>query len=86
MDTLSTNIMYYAVMFFAAALVVIAFIRLIKDLREDAPIGKALLALAGVILGAALVIWASRDFKGNQVLVDIVGNWIIDFFTVPHGG
>jgi membrane protease YdiL (CAAX protease family) len=86
MNTLVGNIIYLAVLAFCAALVVFGLIRVVKVLKDGDPPGQAILAVAAVILGAAIVIWAARDFRGDQILITTIGNWIIQFLTEPMGG
>jgi len=49
-------------------------------------IGEVLLSLAGVLLGAGLVIWAATDFNGEKLIITTVGSWIRTILTEPIGG
>ncbi|HAI62656.1 TPA: hypothetical protein DCL89_00300 [candidate division WWE3 bacterium] len=71
---------------FAAFLVIFGMVKLIKVLKGDAEIGPVLLSIAGVLVGAGLVIWAATDFKGDRIIITTVGSWITTILTEPLGG
>ncbi|KKS03617.1 MAG: hypothetical protein UU64_C0002G0040 [candidate division WWE3 bacterium GW2011_GWF2_41_45] len=86
MNTFVDNLVYLGVLVFAAFLVIFGMVKLIKVLKGDAEIGPVLLSIAGVLVGAGLVIWAATDFKGDRIIITTVGSWITTILTEPLGG
>ena len=86
MKTLVNNLIYLGILAFAAFLVIFGLVKLVKVLKGEAQIGEVLLSLAGVLLGAGLVIWAATDFNGEKLIITTVGSWIRTILTEPIGG
>jgi|GEM_PF-3858110 len=85
MQTLVSNIIFLSVLVFAAALVIFGLLKFIKVLKGELSVGEALMAIGGVVIGAAVVIWAATDFNGSRIIIDTVGEWIIQILTEPLG-
>ncbi|GIW70036.1 MAG: hypothetical protein KatS3mg101_0783 [Patescibacteria group bacterium] len=85
MQTLVSNIIFLSVLVFAAALVIFGLLKFIKVLKGELSVGEALMAIGGVVIGAAVVIWAATDFNGSRIIIDTVGKWIIQILTEPLG-
>jgi len=81
MSTFVGNIIFIATFAFSAALVVFGLLMVTGVLRGHDTAGKVLTTIGGVLLAAAIVIWASTDFKGDKLLITTVGNWIRTILT-----
>ncbi len=85
MQTLVTNIIFLGILAFAAALVILGLVKFVKVLKGENTVGEAMVAVGGVILGAALVIWAASDFNGERIIINTVGRWVMQILTEPLG-
>jgi len=85
MSTFVGNIVFIATFAFSAALVVFGLLMVTGVLRGHDTAGKVLTTIGGVLLAAAIVIWASTDFQGDKLLITTVGNWIRTILTEPLG-
>jgi hypothetical protein len=81
MVTFAHNIIYISTVIFGAFLVVIGLYGFIMVLLRKWPIGMAFATLAAAVFGGALVIWASKDFTGDKLLIDTIGTWAKTFLT-----
>ena len=85
MSTFVANVIFIATFAFSAALVLFGLLMVVGVLRGHETAGKFLTTIGAVLLAAAIVIWASRDFSGDKILITTVGNWIETILTEPLG-
>jgi len=85
MSTFVANVIFIATFAFSAALVLFGLLMVVGVLRGHETSGKVLTTIGAVLLAAAIVIWASRDFSGDKILITTVGNWIETILTEPLG-
>ncbi|AHB40183.1 TPA: hypothetical protein DHW62_00140 [candidate division WWE3 bacterium] len=85
MSTFVANVIFIATFAFSAALVLFGLLMVVGVLRGHETAGKVLTTIGAVLLAAAIVIWASRDFSGDKILITTVGNWIETILTEPLG-
>ena len=80
------NLVYLAVLAFAVVLVGAGLFLLAKVLLKKEGGGEALMAIALVLFGFALVYWGYSDITGPKLLAHIFSVWAEQILTTTIGG